>query len=164
MNKLAKFTLNMLIPGFLVGHSYALGVADFVPGFMTAAPTENADPNLPVKPLVNSKRNASAGSSWYCNRAQNDSNGGNSVFCKGNASDTVARVITYESTDSADKSKVVDITNQAAQTTANQNALLDQSTKNELDKSKNNFSLPIQPSKNVNMNVGQNQVDFNIKY
>lgn len=138
----------------------ALGLADFVPGFMSSEPKESSDPNLPVKPLVEGKRNSSAGSTWYCNRTQN---GPSNVFCKNNASDTVSRVITYGD-GNGDKSKVVDISNQAAQTISNQTSLQDQSTKSELDKSKNNFSLPIQPSKDVNMNVGQNQVDFNIKY
>lgn len=148
----------------MVSNVYALGVSDFVPGFMTSAPSESADPNLPIKPLVDSKRKTSASNTWYCNRAQGEGHGGNSVFCKNHVNDTVARVITYGTNNNGDRSQVVDITNQAAQTSANQNALLDQSTKHELDKSKNNFSLPIQPSKNVNVNVGQSQVDFNIKY
>lgn len=142
---------------------YALGIADFVPGFMAGDPTESSDPNLPIKPLVNTKRNSSSSQSWYCNRTHNDGERSN-IFCKDNASDTTARVITYGNNDGGDKSKMVDITNRAAQTTANQSSLLDQPTKNELDKSKNNFSLPIQPSQNVNVHVGQSQVDFNIKY
>jgi hypothetical protein len=147
----------------LIINTWALGLADFVPGFIEPKATESSDPNLPIKPLVNSKRNSSSGSggSWYCNRTQGDVS--NNVFCN-NEVDTNGRVITYGNNANADKSKVVDITSNPAQTTANQSALLDQSTKNELDKSKNNFSLPIQPSKDVNMNVGQNQLDVTIKY
>lgn len=164
MDRSIEIMIKLLVLSLFGCSACALGLADFVPGFITSGPTESADPNLPIKPLVNVKRNSGASGTWYCNRTQNGgSGGGNTVFCKDNASDTVARAITYDNT-TGDKSQMVDITNQAAQTTANQTALIDQATKNEIDKSKNNFSLPIQPSKNVNVNVGQSQVDFNIKY
>jgi hypothetical protein len=143
----------------------ALGLADFVPGFMTSGPTESSDPTMPIKPLVTTKRNNSANhNSWYCNRTKED--GKTNVFCKDNESGTAAaRVITYSNSEHGDKSKVVDMSGSGTvQSTANQSALLDQSTKNEMYKYNNNFSVPIQPSKNVNMNVGQNKLDVNIKY
>jgi|GEM_PF-6297915 len=156
-------TVKLLILCFWANNLCALGVADFVPGFMTSGPTESSDPTLPIKPLVTTKRNNNASRSWYCNRTQND--GKSNVFCKGNEGGSAARVITYANSDHDDKTKVVDVTNgTTVQSTANQTALLDQSTRNEIYKYNNNFSLPIQPSKNVNMNVGQNKVDFNIKY
>lgn len=155
-------TVKLLILCFWANSLCALGVADFVPGFMTSGPTESSDSTLPIKPLVITKRNNSASRSWYCNRTQND--GKSNVFCKDSESSSTARVITYANGDHDDKTKVVDMTNGAAQSTANQTALLDQSTRNEIYKYNNNFSLPIQPSKNVNMNVGQNKLDVNIKY
>lgn len=161
MYKLVEFSIKLVILGFLANSAGALGLADFVPGFITSGPTESSDPNLPIKPLVTTKRNNGAHGSWYCNRTQSKSN----VFCKDTESATAAHVITYDNSDHEDKSRVVDVVpDGTVQTTANQTALLDQSTRNEIYKYNNNFSLPIQPSKNVNMNVGQNKLDVNIKY
>jgi len=162
MDKLIERTVKLLIFCFWAYHVTALGVADFVPGFMTSGPTESSDTTLPIKPLVTTKRNNSASRSWYCNRTQND--GKSNVFCKGNESDSASRVITYANSEHDDKTKVVDMTSGTVQSTANQTSLLDQTTRNEMYKYNNNFTLPIKPSKNVNMNVGQNKVDFNIKY
>ncbi len=162
MGILNKQTVKLLIICLWANSVSALGLADFAPNFITPGPTESSDPNLPIKPLVTTKRNNANNRSWYCNRTQG--NGKSNVFCKNTESATSARVITYANEDGDDKSKVVDITSGAAQSTANQTALLDQSTRNEMYKYNNNFSVPIQPSKNINMNVGQNKVDFNIKY
>ncbi|MCC2625472.1 MAG: hypothetical protein K0R14_1345 [Burkholderiales bacterium] len=156
--------VKLLILCLWVSDISALGLADFVPGFIASGPTESSDPNMPIKPLVTTKRNNSANhNSWYCNRTRED--GKSNVFCKDNESSTAARVITYSNSEHDDKSKVVDMSSGGTvQSTANQSALLDQSTRNEMYKYNNNFSVPIQPSKNVNMNVGQNKLDVNIKY
>ncbi len=160
-------TIKLLILCLWVSSIGALGLADFVPGFMTSAPTESSDPDMPIKPLVTTKRNNANNTnhnSWYCNRTRED--GKTNVFCKDNESGTAAaRVTTYSNNEPNDKSKVVDMSNGGTvQSTSNQSALLDQSTRNEMYKYNNNFSVPIQPSKNVNMNVGQNKLDVNIKY
>jgi hypothetical protein len=145
---------------FLVTNTYALKLADFSSGFIASGTTESSDLTLPVKPLVTTKRDNSKHRSWYCNRTQSKSN----VFCKENESGTAARVITYADGDGDDKSKVVDVSSGAAQSTANQSSLLDQSTKNEIYKYNNNFTLPIKPSENIDMDVGPNRVGVNIKY
>lgn len=140
----------------------ALELTDFVPGFMIADPVESSDSSLPVKPFVSTKRGNKANGSWYCNRIHNDNN---NVFCKNDSeSDAAIRVVTHYNSTSTDKTKVVDITDQSGETNVNQAALLDRATKNELDKTRNNFGVPIQPSEKINMHVGKNQVDFNIKY
>jgi hypothetical protein len=167
MKKLITVKCKLLILNLLISFSHALGTSDFVPGFMTSGTnTETADSNLPIKPLLDTKRNNNSGEVWFCSNEQKKSNIGvnNSVFCKSNASDAVARSATYNDSSNADKSKMVDVTNKITQPTANQSSLLDQSTKNELDRYKNGFNLPIQTGENVKMTVGQNQIDFKIKY
>lgn len=153
----------------------ALGLADFVPGFLVPAnvsESSGADDTLPVKPLVDAKRNSSETDSWYC--AHNKQQSVGNVFCNKNNSSAVAgRVLTYESSPQGDTNQVVDSSVVRAgeglkpvgpSTTSNQFTLQDQQLKNAFDKTQNNFSVPIQPSNDVKMNINQQQIQFNIQY
>ena len=153
----------------------ALGLADFVPGFLVPAnvnESSGADESLPVKPLVDAKRNSSETDSWYC--AHNKQQSVGNVFCNKNSSSGVAgRVLTYESSPQGDTNQMVDNSVVKAggvpksigpNTSSNQFTLQDQQLKNAFDKTQNNFSVPIQPSNDVKMNINQQQIQFNIQY
>ncbi len=153
----------------------ALGLADFVPGFLVPAnvsESSGADDSLPVQPLVDVKRNSSETDSWYC--AHNKQKSVGNVFCnKNNSSDVVGKALTYESSPQGDTNQVVDNSVVKAggipkpigpSTTSNQFTLQDQQLKNAFDKTQNNFSVPIQPSNDVKMNINQQQIQFNIQY
>lgn len=151
---------------FSINNSYTLGLADFVPGFLVPSDiseSSGADETLPVKPLVEAKRNSSQTNSWYCTRSQS-----NNVFCNKNTNLAVAHVLTYESNPNADNNKVVDNSVSGTKlnlgTNSNQNTLQDQQLKDALEKNQNNFSVPIQPSNDVKMKINAQQVQFNIQY
>ncbi|MBP9723078.1 MAG: hypothetical protein KBD64_08005 [Gammaproteobacteria bacterium] len=149
----------------------ALGLSDFIPDYLVPAKESNESRALmgsaPVKPLVETKRNSSATKSWYCNRNQN--NAGN-VFCKKNDDNQIVHSLTYNESDaSGDRTNIVDNAvadkNYLGQdTSANQTTLQDKEVKDSLQKSQGGVFVPIQPSKDVNMNINQQQVQFNIKY
>ncbi len=148
----------------IIQSTFALGVADFVPSFIMPS---QEDPNLPVKPLVEVKRNASSGDTWYCNQMQNK---GTNVFCEKKVDKAIAKVMTYKGSIVADNSKMVEnsATGDYAKSTVNQNSLQDQQTRDAISKSNNNFLVPIKPSNDVNFNVNpvnpNQQVEINIKY
>lgn len=143
------FLFGVLLP------AYSLGLADFVPGFLQPVPVANRDESSPVKPFVDNKRSTSD-NSWYCNRVQ--SNGGSSVFCRDSSGEVVANSESVIYSNAASTN-----TRQAVQPNSNQYALQSQQTRAVLSNS-NNFSVPIQPSQDVNVSVGQQQVEVNIKY
>lgn len=142
---------------------YALGLADFVPGFLSTHSSESSD-NLPVKPLVDTKRNASANKTWYCNRVQQ--NAAANVFCNKNNGSATVKFVDVNSGEDGDKTAIIDnsASGNYAQSSSNQGALQDQSTRNALAQRNGQFAVPIQPSKNVNLNVNQQQIQVQIKY
>ena len=144
----------------------ALGMDDFVPAFLMPSGDANTQTeSIPVKPLVDIPRNSSATKSWYCNR--NPNSAGN-VFCNKNTASTAIKSYTYESSATGDKTKVVDNsvtgTKFGQNTAANQETLQNQDLKNTLQKNQGGFMVPIAPSDNMNMNINQQQIQFNIKY
>jgi spore maturation protein CgeB len=144
-------------------NSMGLGLADFVPSFLVPSQHKESDTaHLPVKPLIAVKRNASSSGSWYCNRLHNSVS---NVFCNESNSSTVVKKVTFDGT-TGDKTTVVDnsVAGNYAQSSANQSALQDQQTKNAIARNQPDFSVPIQTSKDVNMNVNQQQIEINIKY
>lgn len=147
----------------IIKSTFALGLADYVPEFIMPS---QEDPDLPVKPLVEVKRNASDTTS-YCNRMQNK---GDNVFCEKKVNTAIAKAMTYKGNAVADNSSIVEnsVTGNYAKSTVNQNALQDQPTRDVIQKSGNNFLVPIKPSDSVNFNVNptnlNQQLEVNIKY
>lgn len=149
----------------------ALSLSDFIPDYLV--PDKESEESrtsmvaAPVKPLVETKRNSSATKTWYCKRNQN--NVGN-VFCNKNDDNQIVRSLTYNEGDaSGDQTNMVDnaVANKnyrGQDTSANQQTLQNKEVKNSLQKSQGGLFVPIQPSKDVNMNVNQQQIQFNIKY
>ena len=165
-----KFYFVMLLVLFKINNCYALGLADFVPGFLVPSNVNEAglaDDTLPVKPLVDVKRNSSQTNSWYCARSQAGGARSN-VFCNKDSSSAVAQALTYESNPTADRNKVVDNSVTGSKlnlnTSSNQSTLQDQQLKNAINKNQNNFLVPIQPSNDVKMKINAQQVQFNIQY
>lgn len=146
----------------------ALEVNDFVPGFLMPTP-ESAELELPVKPLVDTKRNGSATTSWYCNRNPNSTDQNENVFCNKNGNGSTVKNLRYESASiSGDKTAVIDNTVTGVKiggtTSANQNTLQTPDLKNSIQKSQGGFMVPIAPNNDMNMNINQQQIQFNIKY
>ena len=169
---------------------FALSIDDFVPDFLTAEkPVESSiNPTTAFSiPETSKKRNSRKGSAWYCDRAHN-------VFCnKQDASKVLAQVIESNLVVGKDSTLGVDLSgtlgssgnsgkyfNRNANsydqnavvnfnlTDSNQAALQmyspklnNYSTEQTL---KNNVAVPIQADKNTSINIGQQQIEFNIKY
>lgn len=160
---LGKLNMKLVVVAILfialVGRAYTLALSDFVPNFLV--PDKESSNNQPVKPLIDLKRNAS-GPSWYCNRMKNAAN---NIFCnKNDSSGAVAKIINDNG--SRDQTAVVDnsASGNYAQSNSNLAALQDQKTMDYNLRQPSNFSVPIQPTKDVNVNVGQQQIEINIKY
>lgn len=152
------------------GAGIALSLTDFVPGFLLPEDHAESDAaNLPIKPLVDPKRNASSGEkTWYCTRMQN---GVSNVFCNKNTD--VTKVITYGNNVKQDKPNVIDNAaasnndinqNMAARTTSFQDQKVTNLLQKQQDQIQNNASIPLQPAKDVKMNINAQQVQFNIQY
>lgn len=158
-----KFILIIFI--FAFANCFALQMSDYVPNFLLPSDGTTESVQIPVRALVDTKRNSSSSKSWYCVR--NQDNVGN-VFCNKTNTSDVVKSLTYESSTVGDKTKVIDNTvtgNKIGQnTSSNQATLQDQEVKNSLQKSQGGFMVPIAPSKDVNMNVNQQQIQFNINY
>ena len=145
---------------FCIHQSIAVNMSNFVPSFLQPGVKENSDSTAPAKPLGEVKSNTESTPNTYCNR--DDSN---NIFCNQNKSDIPNRQsINYNNDKNSDKTKVVDMTSTSAKTSSNQTALQDQHTRDALQQQQNNLSVPIKPSKNVDINVGQQQVQVKIKY
>jgi hypothetical protein len=145
-----------------INKGIALKTSDIVPGFLMPEYKESSDSTIPVKPLIETNRNDNnADASWYCNRTKE---GQNSVFCNKDTDNANNREsISYNNDKNSDKTSVVDIST-TAKTSSDQSALQDQHTKEALQRQQNNLSVPIKPTKNVDVNVGQQQVQIKIKY
>jgi hypothetical protein len=146
---------------------YALSLSDFVPSFLDGA-NKNNESNAAVKPFIDIKRNASSSKTWYCTRMQNNVS---NVFCD-RESVAVAKVISYGNTKS-DNTKIVD-------NAASSNGMINQNMNERLstfqdpkvtnllvkdqDQIQNSALIPLQPSKNVHVDINAEQVQFNIKY
>ncbi|MDQ5921075.1 MAG: hypothetical protein QG673_1131 [Pseudomonadota bacterium] len=160
----------------------SLQLSDFIPGYLSPTKESYESGNVKVKPLVESKRNSSTTKSWYCNRNHDSAN---NVFCDRTDNEVVHSLSYDESSISGDRTKIVDnavtdYSNSSAygnnnfymnqnnyvnpNTSSNQNTMLDKGVKNTLQKSQGGLYVPIQPGKDVNMNVNQQQIQFNIKY
>ena len=171
------FALSWFI--WLTQSSSALSMDDFTPDFLSSTtPTESSiNPRSAFSiPEKSKKRNASNGSAWYCDRVQN-------VFCnKQNAS-----VVVEQTIESVPVGTLLDVTqgngkylnrnnnnydqNALANfniTDSNQTALQVYSPKlntySTEETLKNNLAVPIQANKNTNINIGQQQIEFNIQY
>jgi hypothetical protein len=158
--------IHALVLSSMFSVSLALSMSDFVPGFLTGKSNKESaviDTQLPVRPLVEVKRNASGSDTWYCNRMQNTVS---NIFCEKNRSSQVVKQITYDGSKIADQSRMVDNSTTAnyAQPSANQSALQTQETKNLIQKYQDNFTVPVPTGKDVKMNINQQQIEFNIKY
>ena len=147
---------------FCIHKSIALSTSDFVPGFLMPGNKESSDSTLPVvKPLATAKRNTARSDTWYCNRMKN---GPSSVFCNKNTDNLRSdKSIKYDNDKNSDKTRVVDIST-TAKTSSNQSALQDQHTHDALQQQQNIIAVPIKPSKNMDINVGQQQVQIKYKY
>ena len=150
----------LVYPNFVGG----IGLEEFVPEFLRPSSESYASNTIPVKPLVEVKRNSSEDKSWYCNRNKINVN---NVFCKNNNAFTVDSSGNTESKVLGDRTAVVDNSIQGSKigqnTIANPTTLQDQEVKNTLQK-QNGFLVPIAPSSDVKMNVNQQQIQFNNKY
>ncbi len=140
-------------------------MSDFMPSFLHPGNKESKNHNEPVKPLVDIKRNSSSTQkSWYCNRIKDDVT---NVFCNKTSSSEVvsSKNVVYESSPD-DRSVMIDNSaqNDFAKPTVNSDAFQSPQAKSVIQNSQPNFSVPIQPSKNVNMNINQQQIQINIKY
>ncbi len=160
----------------------ALSLDDFVPDFLTSSPKTESSVNSEIAfsiPESSKKRNASSNSAWYCDRVHN-------VFCsKQDASKVIALAVESSISNSAaninpdanpngkyfnrnsnnyDQNAI----NNFNLTNSNQSALQTYSPKlnnqSAEDQIRNNVAVPIQADKNTNISVGQQQIEFNIKY
>lgn len=158
---------------------WALELDDFVPSFLSAAhKTESAtaDPALAFSlPEASKKRNSSSSGSWYCDRVSG-------IVCtKQNASRVIAQTVSGDNSIIANANQGANdqyfnrnksnfnqnATNNFNITNSNQSALqiyapqLNYSAEQQI---KNNMAVPIQADKNTSVSVGQQQIEFNIKY
>lgn len=168
----------------IVSEAFPLSMDDFVPDFLDPSihKTESSiDPQVAFSlPSDTQKRSASSGSAWYCNRKQD-------VFCnrKQESSDTLmaaesARVvgngIANDAYTGANGSYFNRNSNNYDQnavtnfniTNSNQAAMQVYSPKlnnsSMEDQLRNNVTVPVQAGKNTNVNIGQQQIEFNIQY
>ena len=155
----AKFFIYCLFLIFLTYKSMAVNMSDSVPGFLMPGIQESSESTVIAKTSVEAKRNTSGSNTVYCNREDSDN-----IFCNKNNANLQRRgSINYNNDKNSDKTKMVDVST-SAKTSSNQSALQDQHTRDALQQQQNNLSLPIKPSKDVDVNVGQQQVQIKIKY
>lgn len=159
----------------------ALSMDDFTPDFLNnknhAMESSNTDPQLAFSlPESSKKRNASMSNRGYCGKAHN-------VFCiKQNESNAITSAVestvnTSVSVDQGANAKYINRNNNSYDqnaianfniTNANQTALQAYSPKlnnySTEQQIKNNLAVPFQADKNTNISVGQQQIEFSIKY
>lgn len=167
-----------------VSKAFSISMNDFVPDFLDPSnhKTESSiDPQIAFSlPSDTQKRSASADSAWYCNRKQN-------VFCnrKKESSEMAAAAesagvggngIANDVYTGANSSYFNRNSNNYDQnavnnfniTNSNQAAMQVYSPKlnnsSMEDQLRNNVTVPVQAGKNTNVNIGQQQIEFNIKY
>ena len=159
--------------------AYGLSVDDFIPDFLEPNDRveSSVNPDVAFKlPPATQKRTASGANSRYCERAGN-------VFCSthqdnaalalsGESQAIAGKGITNNDTAGANGSYFNRNSNNYDQnavatfnmTNSNQAAMQVYSPKLNEDQLKNNVTVPLQADKNTNINIGQQQIEFNIKY
>lgn len=147
-------------------------MSDFVPDNLVGNNNADsgADTTVPVKPLVNNTRNTTQNNdnSWYCH-SSSDASISNNVFCNKGTNTTDKSVVFESSGTNKVEDKMVDNSvgangNNISQPSANQQTLQDQQVRNAINKTQNGFSVPLQPSDDVKLNINQQQIQFNIQY
>ncbi len=151
---------------------YALSLTDFVPSFAESSSSKTESLSQ-VKPFVDIKRNASSNSTWYCTRMQNTVS---NVFCSAESGSVVPKVgesgrnnplISSETGSVVDNAVVSNgaLTQSMSQRTSTfQDPKVSNLLMKNQDQIQNSVMVPLQPSKNVHVDVNGEQVQFNIQY
>ncbi len=172
LNRIILF--NFLI--FILPVSFSLNLSELVPTYLfngNNGPNSGADPNMPVKPLINPHRNTTKykDNTWYCNGEESSENinVANNIFCQKNTTIDNRNVILESSNVNDIRGKVVDNSvGNAGQVMvksySNQQTMQDQQVRNTINRAQNSFSVPLQPNDDVKLNIGQQQIQLNIKY
>ena len=147
--------------------SFSLGLADFVPSFLTTKQNVNQAKSIAINNNESSNvqlavnTNASSNVA-YCDNLKNRGFH-SSVFCAQNESQNRLNVAPLNS-NNATSANVISNDTSVPQTTVNQSTLQDQELKNAMSRYNSTYMLSIQPQNDVKMNVGVNQLQLNIKY
>lgn len=171
---------------FFMSEVFAISLDDFVPDFLDPSghKTESSiDPQVAFSlPADTKKRAASSSDAWYCNRKQN-------VFCNRKEESSANTTLVVESSSGITGNGIVNDAYTGANgsyfnrnsnnydqnalnnfniTNSNQAAMQVASPKlnnsSMEDQLRNNVTVPVQAGKNTNVNIGQQQIEFNIKY
>lgn len=186
MRKAIHLKIYCILWCFGYSSSYGLNMNDFIPSFLrpTKVAESSIDPNLAFSmPHQTRKREASnPDNNGYCSRrqdvfcdSQSGNESGNKVVEAAKREDEEALTIkdAYTGTNSSYFNRNSNNYDQNAIsnfniTNSNQAALQVYSPKlNNLapeDQIKNNFTLPLHTDKNTEISIGQQQIEFNIKY
>lgn len=135
---------------------HAVEISEYIPEFLKSEASADRNESVAIKPFVENKR-AVRDNSWYCRRV--GGGGGGSVFCKNNSSQPFGAGLVEESSLPVKSTAVPS----SVQPNSNQYTLQSQQTRNVINNT-NNFSVPIHPNDDVNITVGQQQLEFNMKY
>lgn len=186
MPKVQKIGL-LLVIALLQLNSFALGLDDFLPDFMSSnnkkIESANADPQIAFSiPESSKKRNASSNTSLYCSTVGNpncfkDPTSGKNIQRKvtkaGASTPAIDPLVGNQgandqyfnrNTNNYDANAIANfnITN------SNQTALQVSSPKltnsSPEDTIKNSLAIPLKPNSNTAVSVGTNQVQFNVSY
>lgn len=174
--------IRVLILGFMcLPIVYALSMDDFIPDFLEPNHKTESSINPAVAfslPPETQKRASSSGSAWYCKRAHN-------VFCSHRAESGAGNLqLANESSSIGGKgldnnsysgangnyfnrnsnSYDQNAVNNFNITNSNQATMQVYSPKLNEDQLRNNVAVPLQADKNTNISIGQQQIEFNIKY
>ncbi len=156
-----------------VNCSMALALADFVPKFLLVKSNSSTQTNNATNTQTNNATNTynndfttnAVSGTNYCDNGQYMSS--SSVFCNNKKESYLFGGDIPGISSSSSVSSDTNSSNVAPKTptsSANQNALQGQELKNAMNKYKSNYNWSIEPSENVKMNVGINQLQLNIKY